>query len=168
MMRSSSSKRVNRVEETLAKEFAVEVGDDVDDDDDDDGDYDRGNRGGGCWLEIKYAVEKSNVTLEEDNVDRNKAEHGGESSGSEAETEPARSFHRKLSTNKAIKNAVCWTKEGFLMKQTWSFQRWRRRYFKLKDRILYYAKDSKVGGGGGGGSDVGIREEWEQEEQMSE
>lgn len=29
-----------------------------------------------------------------------------ESSGSEAETEPARSFHRKLSTNRAIKNAV--------------------------------------------------------------
>jgi hypothetical protein len=36
------------------------------------------------------------------------------------------------------------TKEGFLMKQTWSFQRWRRRYFKLKGRKLYYAKDTKV------------------------
>lgn len=99
------------MEETLAKEFVVEVNDDDDDeedDDDDDDDYDQGNKGGGCWLEIKCAIEKSNVTLEEDNVDRNKAEHGGggESSGSEAETEPARSFHRKLSTNKAIKNAV--------------------------------------------------------------
>lgn len=35
-------------------------------------------------------------------------------------------------------------KEGFLLKQTWSFQRWRRRYFKLKGRKLYYAKDTKV------------------------
>ncbi|KAJ9585834.1 hypothetical protein L9F63_020536, partial [Diploptera punctata] len=35
------------------------------------------------------------------------------------------------------------TKEGFLMKQTWSFQRWRRRYFKLKGHKLYYAKDTK-------------------------
>ncbi|XP_022093446.1 diacylglycerol kinase delta-like isoform X4 [Acanthaster planci] len=33
-------------------------------------------------------------------------------------------------------------KEGFLMKQTSSFQRWRRRYFKLKGRNLYYAKES--------------------------
>ena len=38
---------------------------------------------------------------------------------------------------------VC-TREGFLMKQTSSFQRWRRRYFKLKGRTLYYAKDTKV------------------------
>lgn len=30
------------------------------------------------------------------------------------------------------------------MKQTWSFQRWRRRYFRLKGHKLYYAKDSKV------------------------
>ncbi|XP_041483428.1 diacylglycerol kinase eta-like [Lytechinus variegatus] len=28
------------------------------------------------------------------------------------------------------------------MKQTSSFQRWRRRYFKIKGRNLYYAKDS--------------------------
>jgi hypothetical protein len=35
-------------------------------------------------------------------------------------------------------------KEGYLLKQTWSFQRWRRRYFKLKGRKLYYAKDTKV------------------------
>ncbi|KFB43892.1 AGAP002226-PA-like protein [Anopheles sinensis] len=35
-------------------------------------------------------------------------------------------------------------KEGYLMKQTWSFQRWRRRYFRLKGQKLYYAKDSKV------------------------
>uniref|UniRef100_A0A182MTL3 PH domain-containing protein n=1 Tax=Anopheles culicifacies TaxID=139723 RepID=A0A182MTL3_9DIPT len=36
------------------------------------------------------------------------------------------------------------TKEGYLMKQTWSFQRWRRRYFRLKGHKLYYAKGSKV------------------------
>ncbi|XP_069752653.1 diacylglycerol kinase delta-like isoform X9 [Narcine bancroftii] len=29
------------------------------------------------------------------------------------------------------------------MKQTSSFQRWKRRYFKLRGRILYYAKNSK-------------------------
>lgn len=35
-------------------------------------------------------------------------------------------------------------KEGLLLKQTSSFQRWKRRYFKLRGRTLYYAKDSKV------------------------
>lgn len=39
-------------------------------------------------------------------------------------------------------------KEGLLLKQTSSFQRWKRRYFKLRGRTLYYAKDAKVGGGG--------------------
>ncbi|XP_036404010.1 diacylglycerol kinase delta isoform X1 [Megalops cyprinoides] len=34
-------------------------------------------------------------------------------------------------------------KEGILLKQTSSFQRWKRRYFKLRGRTLYYAKDSK-------------------------
>ncbi|XP_044008707.1 diacylglycerol kinase eta isoform X3 [Aphidius gifuensis] len=82
-------------------------------------------------------IDNTNMAI----IDKNKGDNA-ESSGSETETEPARSFHRKLNTNRAIKNAICW-KEGFLMKQTWSFQRWRRRYFKLKDRTLYYAKDSK-------------------------
>ncbi len=36
------------------------------------------------------------------------------------------------------------TKEGYLLKQTWTFQRWRRRYFRLKGHRLYYAKDAKV------------------------
>lgn len=40
-------------------------------------------------------------------------------------------------------------KEGLLLKQTSSFQRWKRRYFKLRGRTLYYAKDAKVGCGGG-------------------
>ncbi|XP_059351817.1 diacylglycerol kinase delta-like isoform X2 [Daphnia carinata] len=67
---------------------------------------------------------------------------GDDSSESDGETEPAKSFHRRFSTNKNIKSSVC-TREGFLMKQTSSFQRWRRRYFKLKGRTLYYAKDTK-------------------------
>ncbi|XP_022246674.1 LOW QUALITY PROTEIN: diacylglycerol kinase eta-like [Limulus polyphemus] len=67
-----------------------------------------------------------------------------ESSESEGEGEPSKSFHRRLSTSKTIKNGVC-IKEGFLAKQTSSFQRWKRRYFKLKPRKLYYAKDSKSG-----------------------
>uniref|UniRef100_A0A4W3H5G6 PH domain-containing protein n=1 Tax=Callorhinchus milii TaxID=7868 RepID=A0A4W3H5G6_CALMI len=33
--------------------------------------------------------------------------------------------------------------EGLLLKQTSSFQRWKRRYFKLRGRTLYWAKDSK-------------------------
>ncbi|XP_055690695.1 diacylglycerol kinase eta isoform X3 [Lutzomyia longipalpis] len=65
-----------------------------------------------------------------------------ESSESDNETEPARIFHRRLSTKKEIPNSVA-IKEGFLMKQTWSFQRWRRRFFRLKGHKLYYAKDSK-------------------------
>uniref|UniRef100_A0AAR2J3N6 Diacylglycerol kinase n=1 Tax=Pygocentrus nattereri TaxID=42514 RepID=A0AAR2J3N6_PYGNA len=36
-----------------------------------------------------------------------------------------------------------YVKEGLLLKQTSSFQRWKRRYFKLRGRTLYYAKDSK-------------------------
>lgn len=30
------------------------------------------------------------------------------------------------------------------MKQTWSFQRWRKRYFRLKGLKLYYAKHPNV------------------------
>uniref|UniRef100_A0A8B9TSZ3 Diacylglycerol kinase n=1 Tax=Anas platyrhynchos TaxID=8839 RepID=A0A8B9TSZ3_ANAPL len=37
----------------------------------------------------------------------------------------------------------CSVKEGLLLKQTSSFQRWKRRYFKLRGRTLYYAKDAK-------------------------
>ncbi|PWA13748.1 hypothetical protein CCH79_00017121, partial [Gambusia affinis] len=36
-------------------------------------------------------------------------------------------------------------KEGLLLKQTSSFQRWKKRYFKLRGRTLYYAKDAKSG-----------------------
>uniref|UniRef100_A0A5F8GL32 Diacylglycerol kinase n=1 Tax=Monodelphis domestica TaxID=13616 RepID=A0A5F8GL32_MONDO len=34
-------------------------------------------------------------------------------------------------------------KEGFLLKQTSSFQRWKRRYVRIRGKTLYYAKDSK-------------------------
>ncbi|XP_063428403.1 diacylglycerol kinase delta-like isoform X2 [Mytilus trossulus] len=72
-----------------------------------------------------------------------------DSSESEIETEPAKAFHRRISTNKEIKTSggkqrLACTKEGYLMKQT-NFQRWKRRYFKLKGRKLYYAKDTKSG-----------------------
>lgn len=36
------------------------------------------------------------------------------------------------------------TKEGYLLKQTWSFQRWKRRYFRLKGHKLFYAKFPEV------------------------
>ncbi|XP_076311305.1 diacylglycerol kinase delta-like isoform X2 [Tachypleus tridentatus] len=49
-----------------------------------------------------------------------------DSSESEGDGEPSKSFHRRISTSKAIKNG-----------------RWKRRYFKLNPRKLYYAKDSK-------------------------
>ncbi|KAI9580740.1 hypothetical protein GQX74_013241 [Glossina fuscipes] len=68
---------------------------------------------------------------------------GDESSESEIETEPAKIFHRRVSTKRNVGKSVA-IKEGFLLKQTWSFQRWRRRYFRLKRNKLYYAKDPKI------------------------
>ncbi|XP_070213170.1 diacylglycerol kinase delta-like isoform X4 [Littorina saxatilis] len=65
-----------------------------------------------------------------------------DSSDSDGEFEPAKAFHRKISTNKEIKTSVC-QKEGYMMKHTSKLQRWKRRYFKLKGRRLYYAKDTK-------------------------
>ncbi|XP_017960247.1 diacylglycerol kinase eta isoform X9 [Drosophila navojoa] len=63
---------------------------------------------------------------------------------SEIETEPARIFHRRMSTHsKRNTNLSAIIREGYLMKHTWSFQRWRRRYFRLKRSYLYYAKDAK-------------------------
>uniref|UniRef100_A0A8C7I6M4 diacylglycerol kinase (ATP) n=1 Tax=Oncorhynchus kisutch TaxID=8019 RepID=A0A8C7I6M4_ONCKI len=40
-------------------------------------------------------------------------------------------------------NSIQGVKEGLLLKQTSSFQRWKKRYFKLRGRTLYYAKDAK-------------------------
>ncbi|XP_066536492.1 diacylglycerol kinase delta isoform X2 [Hoplias malabaricus] len=49
-------------------------------------------------------------------------------------------FREDKSTGQNTQKSV---KEGLLLKQTSSFQRWKRRYFKLRGRTLYYAKDSK-------------------------
>ncbi|XP_039231591.1 diacylglycerol kinase eta isoform X11 [Drosophila yakuba] len=70
--------------------------------------------------------------------------HDGDESESESEieTEPARLFQRRMST-KCTSNLTAIIKEGFLLKHTWSFQRWRRRYFRLKRNMLFYAKDEK-------------------------
>ncbi|XP_042336130.1 diacylglycerol kinase kappa isoform X2 [Sceloporus undulatus] len=71
-----------------------------------------------------------------------------ESSDSEGEPEggcSSSSSHkliRKVSTSGQMRTKKS-VKEGLLLKQTSSFQRWKRRYFKLRGRTLYYAKDSK-------------------------
>ncbi|XP_058845078.1 diacylglycerol kinase delta-like isoform X1 [Acipenser ruthenus] len=67
---------------------------------------------------------------------------GDESSDSDGEQEISHKLIRKVSTSGQIR-AKKSVKEGLLLKQTSSFQRWKRRYFKLRGRTLYYAKDSK-------------------------
>uniref|UniRef100_A0A8C3DMY5 Diacylglycerol kinase n=1 Tax=Corvus moneduloides TaxID=1196302 RepID=A0A8C3DMY5_CORMO len=68
-----------------------------------------------------------------------------ESSDSEPEQEPGslQKLIRKVSTSGQIRQKTV-IKEGMLMKQTSSFQRWKRRYFKLRGRTLYYAKTAKM------------------------
>ncbi|XP_070685855.1 diacylglycerol kinase delta isoform X2 [Pempheris klunzingeri] len=67
-----------------------------------------------------------------------------ESSDSEPEQEPGtpQKLIRKVSTSGQIRSKTV-LKEGDLMKQTNSFQRWKRRYFKLRGRTLYYAQTAK-------------------------
>ncbi|KAM6933935.1 LOW QUALITY PROTEIN: diacylglycerol kinase delta [Xenentodon cancila] len=67
-----------------------------------------------------------------------------ESSDSEPEQEPGspQKLIRKVSTSGQIRSKTV-LKEGNLLKQTNSFQRWKRRYFKLRGRTLYYAQTSK-------------------------
>ncbi|XP_034637812.1 diacylglycerol kinase delta-like isoform X1 [Trachemys scripta elegans] len=68
---------------------------------------------------------------------------GEESSDSEGEQEgSSHKLIRKVSTSGQMRSKKS-VKEGLLLKQTSSFQRWKRRYFKLRGRTLYYAKDSK-------------------------
>uniref|UniRef100_F7A1Q6 Diacylglycerol kinase n=1 Tax=Macaca mulatta TaxID=9544 RepID=F7A1Q6_MACMU len=67
---------------------------------------------------------------------------GEDSSDSEAEQEGPQKLIRKVSTSGQIRTKTS-IKEGPLLKQTSSFQRWKKRYFKLRGRTLYYAKDSK-------------------------
>ncbi|KPI99118.1 Diacylglycerol kinase eta [Papilio xuthus] len=50
---------------------------------------------------------------------------------------------RRISTSKCVGRLPV-VKEGYLMKQTRSFQRWQRRYFRLRGRTLYYAKEKEV------------------------
>uniref|UniRef100_A0A673C1X9 Diacylglycerol kinase n=1 Tax=Sphaeramia orbicularis TaxID=375764 RepID=A0A673C1X9_9TELE len=50
-------------------------------------------------------------------------------------------YSEKLQESRLVKEKS--VKEGILLKQTSSFQRWKRRYFKLRGRTLYYAKDCK-------------------------
>ncbi|KAI4565095.1 hypothetical protein MJT46_009438 [Ovis ammon polii x Ovis aries] len=84
---------------------------------------------------------------------------GDDSSDSEAEQEGPQKLIRKVSTSGQIRtkgsslslpdpprgeDGQTSIKEGQLLKQTSSFQRWKKRYFKLRGRTLYYAKDSKV------------------------
>uniref|UniRef100_A0A6Q2WUJ3 Diacylglycerol kinase n=1 Tax=Esox lucius TaxID=8010 RepID=A0A6Q2WUJ3_ESOLU len=67
-----------------------------------------------------------------------------ESSDSEQEQEHGslQKLIRKVSTSGQIRSKTI-LKEGKLMKQTNSFQRWKRRYFKLRGRTLYYAQTAK-------------------------
>ncbi|NXE54865.1 DGKD kinase, partial [Casuarius casuarius] len=66
-----------------------------------------------------------------------------ESSDSDGEQEDSsHKLIRKVSTSGQMRSKKS-VKEGLLLKQTSSFQRWKRRYFKLRGRTLYYAKDSK-------------------------
>ncbi|XP_029964099.1 diacylglycerol kinase delta isoform X2 [Salarias fasciatus] len=67
-----------------------------------------------------------------------------ESSDSEPEQEPGtpQKLIRKVSTSGQIRSKTV-LKEGNLQKQTNSFQRWKRRYFKLRGRTLYYAQTAK-------------------------
>ncbi|XP_048370301.1 diacylglycerol kinase delta-like isoform X2 [Sphaerodactylus townsendi] len=68
---------------------------------------------------------------------------GEESSDSEGEQDgSSHKLIRKVSTSGQMRTKKS-VKEGLLLKQTSSFQRWKRRYFKLRGRTLYYAKDSK-------------------------
>ncbi|XP_019505910.1 PREDICTED: diacylglycerol kinase eta-like [Hipposideros armiger] len=69
---------------------------------------------------------------------------GEDSSDSEGEQEGPQKLIRKVSTSGQIRTKTS-IKEGQLLKQTSSFQRWKKRYFKLRGRTLYYAKDSKDG-----------------------
>uniref|UniRef100_A0A8C6L830 Diacylglycerol kinase n=1 Tax=Nothobranchius furzeri TaxID=105023 RepID=A0A8C6L830_NOTFU len=69
------------------------------------------------------------------------AEESSDSDGEQEET--SHKLIRKVSTSGQIR-AKKSVKEGILLKQTSSFQRWKRRYFKLRGRTLYYAKDCKV------------------------
>ncbi|XP_030635538.1 diacylglycerol kinase delta [Chanos chanos] len=89
-------------------------------------------------------VREPRVSLSSQDSDRLAHPEAGDES-SDSDGEPEETSHkliRKVSTSGQIR-AKKSVKEGLLLKQTSSFQRWKRRYFKLRGRTLYYAKDSK-------------------------
>ncbi|XP_072935553.1 diacylglycerol kinase eta-like [Epargyreus clarus] len=65
-----------------------------------------------------------------------------DSTDSDNDTEK-KALLRRISTSKCVGRLPV-VKEGHLMKQTRSFQRWQRRYFRLRGRTLYYAKQKEV------------------------
>nr|XP_033802363.1 diacylglycerol kinase kappa isoform X1 [Geotrypetes seraphini] len=86
---------------------------------------------------------ESVYSLDSDRLTQPEGAGGEESSDSEGEQEGnSHKLIRKVSTSGQIRSKKS-VKEGLLLKQTSSFQRWKRRYFKLRGRTLYYAKDSK-------------------------
>ncbi|XP_078268774.1 diacylglycerol kinase eta [Rhinoraja longicauda] len=75
-------------------------------------------------------------------LSRDNPDVGDESSDSEGEQDDPQKLIRKVSTSGQIRSKKSII-EGLLQKQTSSFQRWKRRYFKLRGRTLYWAKDAK-------------------------
>nr|XP_040025663.1 diacylglycerol kinase eta-like [Gasterosteus aculeatus aculeatus] len=68
-------------------------------------------------------------------------DEGGRGDLLSSEEPPSRRHLKKSQENRLLVEKS--VKEGILLKQTSSFQRWKRRYFKLRGRTLYYAKDCK-------------------------
>uniref|UniRef100_A0A674C8E4 Diacylglycerol kinase n=1 Tax=Salmo trutta TaxID=8032 RepID=A0A674C8E4_SALTR len=92
---------------------------------------------------VLYVQEPRELTSSQESDRLAQPEPGEESSDSDGETdETEQKLIRKVSTSGQLR-AKKSVKEGILLKQTSSFQRWKRRYFKLRGRTLYYAKDSK-------------------------
>ncbi|XP_035701794.1 diacylglycerol kinase delta isoform X4 [Folsomia candida] len=80
-------------------------------------------------------------------VEESSGSSGDDDSGRGGENKdvPGQDFRlkRKVSVNSnKDKNMTC-EKEGYLMKQTSSFQRWHKRYFKILGKKLLYGKDEK-------------------------
>ncbi|XP_072914674.1 diacylglycerol kinase eta-like isoform X1 [Hemitrygon akajei] len=89
---------------------------------------------------ISRDYRRSGYPQDADSVAR--SELGDESSDSDGEQEGPQKLIRKVSTSGQIRSKKSII-EGLLLKQTSSFQRWKKRYFKLRGRTLYWAKDSK-------------------------
>nr|XP_046483245.1 diacylglycerol kinase eta isoform X1 [Neodiprion pinetum]XP_046483246.1 diacylglycerol kinase eta isoform X1 [Neodiprion pinetum] len=143
-----TGRRNRRIKENTTKDINVNNKEDIndiscdDDDDDDDDDNDDDD-------------DDDDDDEDHDDDDENREENENYNSG----TDPSGIIfydheERKLGTREEIEDNVqtslqegsgCCTKEGFLLKQIWSFQRWRRRYFRLKDQMLYCSKDDEAG-----------------------